>query len=105
MITIPQTPITDISFKKWGLKPIEDIDNDVSYYYYILPLPKEDTKNNDLRPFLISSANDEWKEFGLNRGEFIIRLFEIGELPPIKTEEEVELLYNILTKKQLNSKK
>ena len=105
MITIPQTPITDISFKKWGLKPIEDIDNDVTYHYYVIPLPKENHPNNDMKPFLISSANDEWKEFGLNRGEYIVRLFEIGELPHLKTEQEVELLYNLLTKKQLNSKK
>lgn len=104
MITIPQTPITDQSFKKWGLKKIKDTDRDIEYYYYIIPLPKEDYPNNDMKPFLITSANDEAREFGLEDGQFVVRLFEIGELPPLKTEQEVELLYYLLTKQNLNSK-
>lgn len=104
MITIPQSPITDVSFKKWGIKKVKDTDGGGMYYYYLIPLPKSDYANNDMKPFLISSANDEAKEFGLSDGQFIVRLFEIGELPPLKTEEEVELLYYLLTKENLNSK-
>lgn len=104
MITIPQTPITDLSFKKWGLKKIKELDEDVEYYYYVIPLPKHNYPNNDMKPFLITSANDEAKEFGLENGQFAVRLFEIGELPPLKTEQEVELLYYLLTKENLNSK-
>ena len=97
MITIPQTPITDHSFKKWGAIKIEESDGESEYYYWILPMPKDEDVAD--RPTLISTANDEWKQLDLNEGEYLITLFD--NLPMMETEEEVELLYKILTKENL----
>jgi len=98
MITMPQTPITDHSFKKWGAIKIEENDEDSDYYYWILPLPLDDYDMHD-RPTLISIASDEWKNMDLNEGEYLVTLFD--NLPMLETEEEIELLYKILTKENL----
>jgi hypothetical protein len=98
MITMPQTPITDYSFKKWGAIKIEESDEDSDFYYWILPLPKNDEDMHD-RPTLISIASDEWKAMDLNEGEYLVTLFD--NLPMLETEEEIELLYKILTKENL----
>jgi hypothetical protein len=98
MITMPQTPITDHSFKKWGATKIEENDGESDFYYWILPLPLEDDDVSD-RPTLISIASDEWKNMELNEGEYLVTLFD--NLPMLETEEEIELLYKILTKENL----
>ena len=97
MITMPQTPITDHSFKKWGAIKIEENDGESDFYYWILPLPLNDDMND--RPTLISIASDEWKNMDLNEGEYLVTLFD--NLPMLETEEEIELLYKILTKENL----
>ena len=51
------------------------------------------------RPTLISIASDEWKAMDLNEGVYLVTLFD--NLPMLETEEEVELLYKILTKENL----
>jgi hypothetical protein len=48
---------------------------------------------------LISIASDEWKNMDLNEGEYLVTLFD--NLPMLETEEEIELLYKILTKENL----
>ena len=98
MITMPQTPITDHSFKRWGAIRIEETDGASEYYYWILPLPKEDDDVSN-RPTLISIASDDWKAMGVNEGEYLVTLFD--NLPMLETEEEIELLYKILTKENL----
>jgi hypothetical protein len=67
------------------------------YYYWILPIPIDE--NIPDRPTLISTTNDEWKIMEINKGQYLVTLFDT--LPMLETEEEVELLYKILTKENL----
>ena len=97
MITMPQTPITDYSFKKWGAIKIEETDEVEPYYYWILPIPIDE--NIPDRPTLVSTTNDEWKIMEINKGQYLVTLFDT--LPMLETEEDVELLYKILTKENL----
>ena len=46
-----------------------------------------------------SPDSDEWKNMELNEGEYLVTLFD--NLPMLETEEEIELLYKILTKENL----
>ncbi len=102
MVTIPQTPITEHSFKKWNAIKIDDIDiNDMEYYYYIIPLPNDSIDDISERPTIISTASDEWQNLEIEEGRFLVSLFDWEDLPFIETEEEVELLYKILTKQNL----
>jgi hypothetical protein len=101
MITMPQTPITEHSFKKWNAIKIEENDGDSEYYYYIIPMPNDSVDDISERPTLISIANDEWKNCDLEEGHYLVSLFDYQDLPMIETEEEVELLYKILTKENL----
>ena len=98
MITMPQTPITEHSFKKWNAIKIEEKDEDGEYYYYVLPIPIDEEIEGD-KPVLVSTANDEWKDVDIDEGTYLVSLFD--NLPMIETEEEVELLYKILTKENL----
>lgn len=99
MITMPQTPITDHSFKKWGAIKIEESDDESEYYYWIIPIPKLDGDDVSERPTLISIANDEWKAMDIPEGQYLVTLFD--NLPMLETEEQIELLYKILTKENL----
>jgi hypothetical protein len=99
MITMPQSPITDHSFKKWGAIRVEESDGESEYYYWIIPIPKLEEFDVSERPTLISTANDEWKNMEIKEGEYLISLFE--NVPMMETEEEIELLYKILTKQNL----
>jgi hypothetical protein len=99
MITMPQTPITDHSFKRWNAIKIEESDGENNYYYWIIPLPNGDELKTINRPTLVSIASDEWKAMELNEGEYLVTLFD--NLPMLETEEEIELLYKILTKENL----
>jgi len=101
MITMPQTPITDHSFKKWKAIRIDETDGDVNFYYWILPLPNNDDLDASNRPTLVSTANDEWKNMDLEEGQYLVSLFDWNDLPMLETEEDIELLYKILTKENL----
>jgi hypothetical protein len=41
----------------------------------------------------------------LKKGEFKISVFDYGELPLLETEEDVELLYKIITQENLVKRK
>lgn len=107
MLTFPKTPITDSSFKKWNaIKNEEENDEDGSiYYYYIIPLPNDWDNDTSARPALLSTASDECNIIGIKKGEYKIAVFDYGELPLLDTEEDVELLYKILTRQDLVTKK
>ena len=75
-----------------------------TYHYYIIPLPNQWDEDTSSRPALLSTSNDEYNIIGVNKGEYKISVFDYGELPLLETEEEVELLYYIVTKQQLTSK-
>lgn len=106
MIIVPETPITDVSFTKWNpcIKlEIKDENLDDSYHYYIIPLidvSQQELENNlESIPSLWSSESTEFEsEEGVTL--YTMRLFD-EDLPELTTEEEVEILYKILTKKDL----
>lgn len=106
MIIVPETPITDISFQKWNpciRIEIKDDKLDEMFYYYVIPLVSVTEKDLEERleeiPALWSSESGEFEsEEGVLL--YSMRLFD-EDLPELTTEEEVEILYKILTKKDL----
>jgi hypothetical protein len=106
MITVPQTPITEASFHKWNpCIRIEMKDESLGedFYYYVIPLlsvTEEELENNlDTIPALWSSESGEFEsEDGVSL--YTMRLFD-EDMPELVSEEEVEILYKILTKKDL----
>jgi len=106
MLTFPKTPITDSSFKKWNaIKSEEESEDGSRYHYYIIPLPNNWDNDASARPALLSTASDECNIIGVKKGEYKISVFDYGELPLLETEEEVELLYKIVTQQDLVTKK
>lgn len=102
MITVPQTPITDATFDKWKAHKIEIEDDGDKFYYYIVPLVDVDEKEIErieAIPALFSSESDEFTDEAGNK-IFTMRLFD-EDLPELTTEEEVEILYSILTKRSI----
>ena len=102
MIIVPQTPITENSFNKWKCHRLEVEDGIDSYHYYIIPLidiDEEEIKNLEYSAVLFSSESDEFFD---EKGNTIytVRIFD-DDLPELTTEEEVEILYELLTKKKL----
>jgi hypothetical protein len=73
-----------------------------SYYYYVIPLidiDEDEIPDMEYAPVLFSSESDEF--FDENGKQiFTVRLFD-DDLPELTTEEEVEILYKILTKKDI----
>jgi len=104
MIILPQTLITDKSFKKWKYHRIE-VDDDINsppYSYYVIPLVDITiTNKDDLEkiPTLFSSYSDEFRNNETSENVYTVRLDP--QLPELVTEQEVELLYKILVKKDL----
>jgi hypothetical protein len=102
MIIVQQTPITDNSFDKWKAHKIEVEEQDDKFYYYIVPLVDVDEREiQDIEsiPALFSSESDEFTDDEGNR-IFTMRLFD-DDLPELTSEEEVEILYHILTKRNI----
>jgi hypothetical protein len=103
MIIVPQTPITESSFDKWKCHRIDVDEEDDKYHYYVIPLV--DIDENELQtiemiPSMFSSESDEFIESETGLHIYTIRLFD-EDLPELTSEEEVEILYRILTKKEL----
>ena len=106
MIIIPQTPITDNSFDKWKAHKIDVEDGDDKYYYYIIPfidVDEEELKDVEAIPAMFSSESDEFMDADTGTRLYTMRLFD-EDLPELTSEEEVEILYKILTKKELVSR-
>ena len=102
MIILPQNPITENSFNRWKSQKIEVEDGVDSYHYYVIPLvdiDEDDLENIEFSPVLVSSESDEFFDENGNT-VYTLRLFD-EDLPELTTEEEVEILYEILTKKKL----
>jgi hypothetical protein len=82
---------------------MKDESLDESFHYYIIPLidvTQEELENNlESIPSLWSSESTEFEsEEGITL--YTMRLFD-EDMPELTTEEEVEILYKILTKKEL----
>jgi hypothetical protein len=102
MVIVPQTPITEASFERWKSHRIDVSDENESYFYYIIPLIEVgEDEINDIEsvPALFSSESDEFTDADGNP-LFTMRLFD-EDLPELTSEEEVEILYQILTKRDL----
>jgi hypothetical protein len=108
------TPITENTFKRQGWQrhkiddglhindDIIDVDNEV--YYYTLPLPKD--RLDEYTPMLVSNATDEigaLKDMGLSPNTFFIELMGTDGLGYCATEEELEILYKVLTGEELEN--
>jgi hypothetical protein len=102
MIIIPQTPITDTSFEKWKCHKLEVNDNGDMYYYYVIPLVEVDEDEMQDLEYLPKMLSSESGEFTDEKDSpiYTIRLFD-DDLPELEFEEEVEILYKILTKKDI----
>ena len=95
---IPFLPITQDTFERQGWEKHIDLDGETNleYYYYMLPLPKDNPDEN--APVFISSTNDEWEDFdNLKKGEYIVEVDGLNGLGLCWTEEELEVLYRALT--------
>lgn len=103
-IEFPFIPITEDTFKRQGWEKIEELDIDEdgeesTFYYWVLPLPKDNP--DEFSAVLISSTNDEWEELELNEGEYIVQIADFFNLGICQNEEELEILYRILTKENI----
>lgn len=101
MVIINQTQITESTFSKWKSHKV-DVDEDGDQYsYYVIPLIDIDEFNVNMLetiPSLFSSYSDEFTD---EKGNTVYTIRFDTQLPEITTEQEVELLYKILTKKSL----
>lgn len=72
-------------------------------YYWTLPLPKYRT--DPYAPLLISNASDEGQEviqFGIKPGAYGVELMDTEGLGFCTSEEELEVLYKVLTGGNIN---
>lgn len=93
------TPITDETFVKQGWERHDEQDGDDEFYWWQLPLPKENPDKN--ARCLISTTSDQWEEYGLREGEYTIEIFDFTGLGFCMYEEDIEDLYAVLTKSEL----
>lgn len=107
MVILPETAITEASFEKWKCFKVDvksdDPEDGEDYWYYVIPLVEATEEDflslNDYYPHLFSSENGEFQD---DNGNYVYSVFLFDDdLPALTTEEEVEILYKILTKKDL----
>jgi hypothetical protein len=118
-IKLPLTPITDETFKrqKWYKHRVGDVmmvddeddeytsnssDEEAEIYYYTLPLPR--SRGDEYAPRLTSNSTDEvgiLKDMGLAPGTFFVELMGTDGLGYCDSEEELEVLYKVLTGENL----
>jgi hypothetical protein len=94
-IELDLTPITEAKLEELGFEKVLE-DDSSGFYNYLLRLPKNSVDPNCM--CLISSYNNEWKEIGLDEGEYIVELFDSGGLGFCTSVEEIDMLYYVLTK-------
>lgn len=110
-ILMPLTPLTDETFirQKWekhfvGDQLEFDDEDDVldmkpeDVYYYTLPLPKH--RDDEYTPRLVTNSTDETgllKDMGISPGCFFVEIMGTDGLGHCMSEEELEILYMVLT--------
>ena len=100
MEEFPYTSITENTFERQGWIMMVDKEKDGDeFYYWVLPLPKDNPDENC--PALISSANDEYSDLGLQKGQYIVEIDGLLGLGGCTNEEELEILYRALTRSEL----
>lgn len=93
------TPITEHSLSSVGFERVIEKDAEEGDVKFILRLPRDSSDPNCM--CLISSYRSDYKELHLNEGEFVVELFDSGGMGVCFSMEEVDLLYFVLTKKNL----
>lgn len=108
MIEFPLTPITEETFERqeWEMNVEKEESGDYNeseeYYFFTLPLPRD---NPDIKaPNLISSCNDDYKELGIEKGQYYVEVEHLYGLGLCTSEEELEILYRALTKSEIELK-
>ena len=104
VIELPLTKLTDETFERQGWRMVVETeelgDGEVAeFYYWEISLPKDNP--DDAVPVLISTGNDEWEEYGLEKGEYLVEISDMFGLGLCSSEEEVEILYRALTKEEI----
>lgn len=90
------TPITERTFERQGWdKHVDDSEEEGEYYYFTLPLPKNNPDPDS--PVLISSFNTEAEMMGLMNGNYVVEIADFYGLGSCYTEERLEKLYYLLT--------
>lgn len=98
-VQIHPTPITETTFEKQGWTKEEEEGRDgETYHYYILPLPKN--SRDPYGPVLISNFSNQ-KVRGIKDGEYVVEIHDLNGLGFCTTEEEIEVLYKLLTKESI----
>lgn len=98
-VRLPQTPITDETFKRQGWrKEVDDENPKEEVYQWILSLPKESRDPYSLQ--LISTTNTD-RIPGITSDSYGVQLLDCNGLGTCTTEEEIEILYKTLTKKSI----
>ena len=106
MIEFPLTPITEKTFESQEWEMVVEKDGqdeegrDIEYYYWRLPLPKDNPDENAF--CFISSANDDYEDLNIKKGEYYVEIENMLGLGICTSEEELEILYRALTKEELN---
>jgi hypothetical protein len=80
-------------------------ESDSEVYYYTLPLPRN--RGDEYAPRLTSNSTDEigiLKDMGLSPGTFFVELMGTEGLGYCDSEEELEILYKVLTGEEIESK-
>jgi|TARA_B100000212_G_scaffold94933_1_gene69827 hypothetical protein len=97
--TLHPTPITEETFEKqgWNKETDENLDGK-EYHYWILPLPKK--SRDPYGPCFISNPTNQ-KIKGLEKGQYVVEISELNGLGFCTSEEEIEVLYEMLTKQSI----
>jgi hypothetical protein len=102
MIVRPTTLITEESFKRWknSFKLKVHSNDDENVWCYVIPLISVGNHQQlGYVPAIVSSSSNEYEDTNGNT-VYTMRLFD-AELPAIVSEQEVEIIYSILTGKSL----
>ena len=103
MSELKLTPITEETFERqgWQRHDISDmigVSDESEHYFFTLALPKE--RKDMYAPCLVSNSTDQkdlLKEIGLKPNQFFVEIMEMDGLGFCASEEELEVLYNVLT--------
>jgi len=99
-IEIEETPITDETFIVQNWERIVEEEDGTEFYYWKLPLPKDNPDED--APSLISCANDEYLEAGIPQGTYVVEICEMNGLGYTASEEGLEVLYRVMTHRDIN---
>jgi len=97
----PYTPITEETFERQGWEMVVEKEEGDEYYYFILPLPKDNPDPN--APVLISCANDDWKQLDIPEGSYYTEIDGTNGLGLCMNEEDLEILYRALTRSEIDN--